>query len=696
MKFCDVMTHVVPGSCTNIQLKLIMKKESQNFSPDTKYINASPQSYTNENYLSLSYGDMLMDNERNQAFQRAIESALEKYCNKDFVHVIDIGSGSGYLAMLAARASANRVTAVEQCSNLVECARKIVERNGFKDVITVIEASSTEINERNIGGRADIVVAEIFDTELIGEGAINIFRSACHDLLKSNAMVIPAVASVYVRAISSLFLRKCFEIEFCASNNMEKCNGLRSIMEIDFDSLPPDSFDFITSPVKMFKFDFADPSTLSVRDTVTRETFFTFNSRPSKSVDAILMWWELDFLGDGSIILSTEPSHSSGLCKKWRYHWKHGVYALPHSISIEKSELLLIYGCHDEFQFWFNADIKEKQQLEYRTMLPICTCDMHRLFSPNMLYKINDMLYFSMIFDSLKTDVNGKHWLCIGEVSVLPLWIAKARAKSVCCWAENERIANIMTRMFLVENRLYPQECLINVISNVDNTPKYLDCVVNSFCSSNFTWADLEFWYVVHDLQEKLGSHRQQLKVYPHTAVIWCTAVEFEHFWKIFSVPARVEGLDLLPYKNYITTIRQCMDHSIETYYLYEYNSLCCSSPVMMMELDMLTNPSLCTGNISAEQHLTLTGEHAPNALVFWVDWKYGSSDIVVSPLVEAPIIDEPLKWFFWSKAGIYYFGDSSNSITQTAKSIDVHLEYKIISKVNDNTEQPVYPESEM
>ncbi|KRX81867.1 Protein arginine N-methyltransferase 7 [Trichinella sp. T6] len=594
MKFCDVMTHVVPGSCTNIQLKLIMKKESQNFSPDRKYINASPQSYTNENYLSLSYGDMLMDNERNQAFQRAIESALEKYCNKDFVHVIDIGSGSGYLAMLAARASANRVTAVEQCSNLVECARKIVERNGFKDVITVIEASSTEINERNIGGRADIVVAEIFDTELIGEGAINIFRSACHDLLKSNAMVIPAVASVYVRAISSLFLRKCFEIEFCASNNMEKCNGLRSIMEIDFDSLPPDSFDFITSPVKMFKFDFADPSTLSVRDTVTRETFFTFNSRPSKSVDAILMWWELDFLGDGSIILSTEPSHSSGLCKKWRYHWKHGVYALPHSVSIEKSEILLIYGCHDEFQFWFNADIKENQQLEYRTMLPICTCDMHRLFSPNMLYKINDMLYFSMIFDSLKTDVNGKHWLCIGEVSVLPLWIAKARAKSV---------------------------------------------------SSNFTWADLEFWYVVHDLQENLGSHRQQLKVYPHT-------------------------------------IRQCMDHSIETYYLYEYSSLCCSSPVMMMELDMLINPSLCTGNISAEQHLTLTGEHAPNALVFWVDWKYGSSDIVVSPLVEAPIIDEPLKWFFWSKAGIYYFGDSSNSITQAAKSIDVHLEYKISEKI--------------
>ncbi|KRX24252.1 Protein arginine N-methyltransferase 7 [Trichinella nelsoni] len=615
MKFCYVMTHVLPGSCTNIQLKLIMKKESQNFSPDAKYINASPHSYTNENYLSLSYGDMLMDNERNQAFQRAIESALEKYCNKDFVHVIDIGSGSGYLAMLAARASANRVTAVEQCSNLVECARKIVERNGFKDVITVIEASSTEINERNIGGRADIVVAEIFDTELIGEGAINIFRSACHDLLKSNAMVIPAVASVYVRAISSLFLRKCFEIEFCASNNMEKCNGLRSIMEIDFDSLPPDSFDFITSPVKMFKFDFADPSTLSVRDTVTRETFFTFNSRPSKSVDAILMWWELDFLGDGSIILSTEPSHSSGLCKKWRYHWKHGVYALPHSISIEKSELLLIYGCHDEFQFWFNADIKEKQQLEYRTMLPICTCDMHRLFSPNMLYKINDMLYFSMIFDSLKTDVNGKHWLCIGEVSVLPLWIAKARAKSV---------------------------------------------------SSNFTWADLEFWYVVHDLQEKLGSHRQQLKVYPHT-------------------------------------IRQCMDHSIETYYLYEYNSLCCSSPVMMMELDMLTNPSLCTRNISAEQHLTLTGEHAPNALVFWVDWKYGSSDVVVSPLVEAPIIDEPLKWFFWSKAGIYYFGDSSNSITQAAKFIDVHLEYKISEKLfdsklvkNDNIEQPVYPESEM
>ncbi|KRX91381.1 Protein arginine N-methyltransferase 7 [Trichinella pseudospiralis] len=537
-----------------------MKEESQNVSPVAKYMNASPQSYTNENYLSWSYGDMLMDNERNQAFQRAIESALEKCCNKDFVHVIDIGSGSGYLAMLAARASANRVTAVEQCSNLVECARKIVERNG------------------DIGGRADIAVAEVFDTELIGEGAINIFRSACHDLLKSNAVVIPAVASVYVRAISSLFLRKCFEIEFCASNNIEKCNGLRSIMEIDFDSLPPDSFDFITSPIR---FDFADPSTLSDRDTVTRETFLTVSSCQSKTVDALLMWWELDFLGDGTIILSTEPSHSSGLCKKWRYHWKHGVYALPHSFSIGRSERLLIYGCHDEFQFWFNVDIKEKQQLERQTMLPICNCDMHRLFSPNMLYKINDMLYFLMIFDSLKRDVNGKHWLCIGEVSLLP---------------------------------------------------------------SNFTWADLEFWYVVHDLQEKLGSHGQQLKVYPHT-------------------------------------IRQRMDHTIETHYLYEYNSLCCSAPVMMMELDMLTNPSLYTESISAEQCLTLTREHTANALVFWVDWKYGSSDAVVSPLVEAPVIDEPLKWFFWSKAGIYYFGDLSSSIAQAAKFIDVHLKYKISEK---------------
>ncbi|KRZ22464.1 Protein arginine N-methyltransferase 7, partial [Trichinella pseudospiralis] len=681
-------------------LKLMMKEESQNVSPVAKYMNASPQSYTNENYLSWSYGDMLMDNERNQAFQRAIESALEKCCNKDFVHVIDIGSGSGYLAMLAARASANRVTAVEQCSNLVECARKIVERNGFKDVITVIEASSTQINESNfteetmkiyfyamklnssdIGGRADIAVAEVFDTELIGEGAINIFRSACHDLLKSNAVVIPAVASVYVRAISSLFLRKCFEIEFCASNNIEKCNGLRSIMEIDFDSLPPDSFDFVTSPVKMFKFDFADPSTLSDRDTVTRETFLTVSSCQSKTVDALLMWWELDFLGDGTIILSTEPSHSSGLCKKWRYHWKHGVYALPHSFSIGRSERLLIYGCHDEFQFWFNVDIKEKQQLERQTMLPICNCDMHRLFSPNMLYKINDMLYFLMIFDSLKRDVNGKHWLCIGEVSLLPLWIAEARAKSVCCWSENLRIANIMSKMFLVENRSYPQECLINVISSVGSIPKYLDCVVNYFCSSNFTWADLEFWYVVHDLQEKLGSHGQQLKVYPHTAIIWCTAVEFEHFWKIFSVPAYVEGLDLLPYKNYIKTIRQRMDHTIETHYLYEYNSLCCSAPVMMMELDMLTNPSLYTESISAEQCLTLTREHTANALVFWVDWKYGSSDAVVSPLVEAPVIDEPLKWFFWSKAGIYYFGDLSSSIAQAAKFIDVHLKYKISEK---------------
>lgn len=47
--------------------------------------------------------------------------------------------------------------------------------------------------------KAHILVTEIFDTELVGEGAIRAYNDACERLLDADCIVVPQDATVYVQ-----------------------------------------------------------------------------------------------------------------------------------------------------------------------------------------------------------------------------------------------------------------------------------------------------------------------------------------------------------------------------------------------------------------------------------------------------------------------------------------------------------------
>ena len=68
---------------------------------------------------------------------------------------------------------------------MVAIARQIIAANGFSDVIRVVPKRSTDMTEGDMrGGRANILVSEVFDTELIGEGALVTFAHAHQQLLE--------------------------------------------------------------------------------------------------------------------------------------------------------------------------------------------------------------------------------------------------------------------------------------------------------------------------------------------------------------------------------------------------------------------------------------------------------------------------------------------------------------------------------
>lgn len=69
---------------------------------------------------------------------------------------------------------------------MAKCAREVIAHNGFGDAIQLIPKRSTDIivgPNDDMESKANVLVTEVFDTELIGEGAIGTFNHAHQRLL---------------------------------------------------------------------------------------------------------------------------------------------------------------------------------------------------------------------------------------------------------------------------------------------------------------------------------------------------------------------------------------------------------------------------------------------------------------------------------------------------------------------------------
>ena len=120
------------------------------------------------------------------------------------VNVLDIGTGTGLLSMMAIRCGADTVTACEAFKPMASVACRCIEANGMKDRIKIIAKRSTEILMGvDMEQRANVLVTEVFDTELIGEGAISTFTHALENLLTEDCFVVPDNAIMYVQVVDS-------------------------------------------------------------------------------------------------------------------------------------------------------------------------------------------------------------------------------------------------------------------------------------------------------------------------------------------------------------------------------------------------------------------------------------------------------------------------------------------------------------
>ncbi len=136
---------------------------------------------------------MLRDGLRNAAYRKALERFAPGRV------VLDIGTGSGLLAMMAARAGAAHVYACEASPLLAASARAVIAANGLADRITLFDRHSSGLDRvRDLGGGVDLVVSEVFCATLIGEGVLGSLSHARSELTAPGALFLPEQASIEV------------------------------------------------------------------------------------------------------------------------------------------------------------------------------------------------------------------------------------------------------------------------------------------------------------------------------------------------------------------------------------------------------------------------------------------------------------------------------------------------------------------
>lgn len=145
----------------------------------------------------------LQDLVRLTAFRRAIQESTGPGSV-----VVDLGSGTGILGLLACEAGAKRVYSIEE-TGLIELAREIAQANGCSDRIQFIKEFSTRVE---LPEPADVILADQIGHFGFEAGLFDYFSDARRRFLKPGGVTIPQRLTFCVAPVEHQLLWE--QIEF--------------------------------------------------------------------------------------------------------------------------------------------------------------------------------------------------------------------------------------------------------------------------------------------------------------------------------------------------------------------------------------------------------------------------------------------------------------------------------------------------
>jgi hypothetical protein len=268
---------------------------------------------------------LLHDEERACAYDRAIRRAVQPGSL-----VLDIGTGSGLLAMMAARAGAGSVVACERDPVLAEAAAEIVAQNGLSERIRVIAKDSRQlIVGEDLPRRADLVISEIVSNDLLAEGALETLRSARRDLLIDGAPALPSGGRISA-ALVALDRRDHRPIATLVGFDLSRFNAYTPPRKV-INRWKPVAL--MSEVADLFAFDLSGGASLDQRR-VSRSVELTRSGR----VDGIVQWMGLDLFGDVQIGTGPDAAPTA---------WGKNLHVFDHPLEGVEGQVVEVHAWHN-------------------------------------------------------------------------------------------------------------------------------------------------------------------------------------------------------------------------------------------------------------------------------------------------------------------------------------------------------------
>jgi protein arginine N-methyltransferase 1 len=133
-------------------------------------------------YSLSGYSSMIADRVRTDVYTRALRRAIRPGCV-----CLDIGTGTGFFAVLACHLGARKVIAVEP-DDAIHVAREMAAANGCAERITFLQNLSTRVH---LEERADVIVSDLRGVLPLLGNHLPSLMDARHRLLASGGTLIP-------------------------------------------------------------------------------------------------------------------------------------------------------------------------------------------------------------------------------------------------------------------------------------------------------------------------------------------------------------------------------------------------------------------------------------------------------------------------------------------------------------------------
>jgi type I protein arginine methyltransferase len=270
-------------------------------------------------YSLDDYGWMVTDRARMGAYEQAIAQSVRA---GDVV--ADVGAGLGVFAMLACRAGARKVYAIEP-ADVVHVARRIARDNGFNERIEFIQGLSTEVN---LPEKVDAIVADLGGQFCLFESIVPTIVDMRTRLLKPNGITIPRrytmwAAPIYAPDTFAKYLDPWRENAF----GLDLSAGIEDTQDRPC-SIELDPTQLLAEPVVWGELDFANVTSPDFCETLD---FAPHDGR----VHGIALWFDSE-LTDSIVIRGSPRETERSFCYRTRF------FPLRSPIDVRRGDRIVV------------------------------------------------------------------------------------------------------------------------------------------------------------------------------------------------------------------------------------------------------------------------------------------------------------------------------------------------------------------